>query len=182
VKDRSFDADTAERMLRGESTGPRILTELLTAATSEPTTENLSGEETAVAAFREARSLASRRPRRLSALFSLKAALIGLLLLLAGGVTAAAAAQHLPGPLGNRHSHGTPTPTVSRTVETHTPRRSPSPPTPDQPDKQDERPADHAHAGTPRATHHPAPPTRPTHPTKPTAAHPKNSHIPPGRR
>jgi hypothetical protein len=129
VNDSNLNADIAERMLRGEPTGPPELAELLAAASSELATEDLSGEETAVAAFREARSRQSWRPhsRRLSALVSLKAALIGLLLILAGGVALAATSQHLPGPLGgNKPSHGTRTQATSRPSVTET---SPAPPT-----------------------------------------------------
>jgi hypothetical protein len=178
----SFDADTTERILRGEPTRPSKLAELLTAATSELTTEDLSGEETAVAAFLEARSLhpGELRLRRLSALVSLKGALIGMLLLLAGGTTLATTSQHLPGPFGNEHPHSTRTPTVSPTAVPHLPPRTPSRPTPEPHDKHGTHPADSTHPGTPHVTHHPRSPTQPTH--QPTAAHPKNSHMPPRRR
>jgi hypothetical protein len=132
VTDPRLDSDTAEWMLRGEPTGPPRLSELLAAAVSEPARRDSHGEEAAVAAFRASRSLPHRQPHRLSALVSLKAALIGMLLILAGGITAAAAAQHLPGPLGNEHPHRTRTPATPRTVATRTPPRPASRPTPHQ--------------------------------------------------
>jgi hypothetical protein len=152
VNDPSINADIAERMLRGEPTGPPGLAELLAAASSELATEDLSGEETAVAAFREARSHELRRPhrRRLSALVSLKAALIGLLLILAGGVAVGVTSQHLPGPLGNKPSHGTRTPSTSRTNVTETSPRAPSRST------RASTPAQHdEHAEHPEKTAHP---------------------------
>ena len=153
-----LNADIAERMLRGEPTGPPELAGLLAAASSELATEDLSGEETAVAAFREARS---RRPhpRRLSALVSLKAALIGLLVILVGGVAVAVTSQHLPGPLGNKPSHGVRTPATSRTSVTGTSPRAPSRSTPAQNDK---------HAERPKKT---APPQKPPHPAKGPKSH-----------
>ena len=150
-----LNADIAERMLRGEPTGPPELARLLAAASSELATEDLRGEETAVAAFREARSHRSRRPhpRRLSALAGLKAALIGLFLILVGGVAVAVTSQHLPGPLGNRPSHGTRTPATSRTGVTGTSPRAPSRPTPAQHDKQPELPKNTPH---PQESPHPS--------------------------
>jgi hypothetical protein len=148
VNDPSLNADIAERMLRGEPTGPPELAELLAAASSELATEDLSGEETAVAAFREARSRQSwwPHPRRLSALVSLKAALIGLLLILAGGVAVGVTSQHLPGPLWDRPSHGTRTPATSRTSVTETSPRAPSRSTPAQHDKHAEHRQKTAHS------------------------------------
>jgi hypothetical protein len=159
VNDPSLNADIAERMLRGEPTGPPELAELLAAASSELATEDLSGEETAVTAFREARSRQSWRPhpRRLSALVSLKAALIGLLLILAGGVAVGVTSQHLPGPPGDRSSHGTRTPATSRTSVTETSPRAPSRSTPAQHDKH----AKHAKHGKKTAL-----PQKPPHPAK----------------
>jgi hypothetical protein len=161
VNDPSLNADIAERMLRGEPTGPPELAELLAAASSELATEDLSGEEAAVAAFREARSRQSWRPhpRRLSALVSLKAALIGLLLILAGGVAVGVTSQHLPGPLGNKPSHGTRTPATSRTSVTETSPRAPSRSTPAQHDK---------HAEYPKKTPHPQ---KSPHPSKNPKSH-----------
>jgi hypothetical protein len=174
VNDPSLNADIAERMLRGEPTGPPGLAELLAAAASELATEDLSGEETAVAAFRDARSRQSWRPRsrRLSALVSLKAALIGLLLILAGGVAVAVTSQHLPGPLRNRPSHGTRTPATSRTsVTEETSPRAPSRSTPAQHDKHVERPKTTAH---PQKPPHPAkkPKSSKPHKPKPTTSIP----------
>lgn len=124
---------TAERMLRGEPTGPPRLAALLTAVSSEPPPGRPDGEEAAVAAFREARSLPSRRSyrRRLTAA-GWKAALVGLLLALAGGAAMAATGHHLPRPLGNGQPHDTPTSTISDTLQTRTtlrmsPHRAPHP-------------------------------------------------------
>jgi hypothetical protein len=179
VNDPSPDAETAERMLRGESTGPPKLAELLGAASSGLTTEDLNGEQAAVAAFRQTRSTPSTRPstRRLSALVSLKAALIGLLLLLAGGVTAATASQHLPSPLGNKHTHSTRTPTTPQTVVTRTPPRAPSPSTPgNQPTEPTSGATrtEHSHAANPQA----APAKKHPHPTKKPRSTPSKGHKP----
>jgi hypothetical protein len=48
------DPETTERMLRGEPTGPPHLAALLAAASADLDTEDLGGEEAAVAAFRAA--------------------------------------------------------------------------------------------------------------------------------
>lgn len=130
MTDPGLDSDTAERMLRGQHTGPPKLAGLLAAASSDLSTEDLTREEAAVAAFRVAHSGRSgqRRGRRLPALVSLKTALTGLVLLLAGGVAMAATAQHLPGPLGNDRPHPTRTPVTSNRVQTRiAPRRSARP-------------------------------------------------------
>lgn len=110
MKDPGLDPDTAERMLRGERTRPHPLADLLAAA-AEPTREELSGEDTAAAAFVAARSAPGRRRRRTrpSVSFVLKVA-AALLVLLAGGVTVATAARHLPGPLGGDHPRHVRTP------------------------------------------------------------------------
>ncbi|MCW2861170.1 MAG: hypothetical protein JWP48_2878 [Actinoallomurus sp.] len=175
MNDPRLDAETAERMLRGEATGPPELAELLGAASSRLATEDLNGEEAAVAAFRQKRAIPARQPRRrpLAALVSLKAAFIGLLLILTGGVTVAAASQHLPGPLGNKHIHSTQT---SETSETRTPPRTPSPshqgnqpaePTPRSPH------TEHSHAANPQEA---APPKKHPHPTKKPKSTPSKGH------
>jgi hypothetical protein len=141
VNDPRIDPGIAERMLRGETAGPPEVAELLVAASSDLAAGDPSGEEAAVAAFRSARSPHPRRTRhlRISALVSLKAALIGLLLVLAGGV--AVASQHLPGPLGNKPPHDTRTPSTSRTSVTHiTPPRATSGSTPAPHDERSEHP------------------------------------------
>lgn len=132
MKESCLDLHTAEQMLRGEPTGPPELAELLATATSEPAAEELEGEEAALAAFLQARALADRqpRPRRLSPSVSLRATLIGFLLLLAGGVTAAAASQRLPGPLGGTHTHPTSTPKTSEMIQTRPPASASSGPDP----------------------------------------------------
>lgn len=163
MNDPGLGPGTAERMLRAEPTGPPKLAALLTAAAScEPTTEDLNGEQAALAAFREARSLHPRRPRirRLPALVSAKAALIGLLLILAGGITAAAASQHLPGP--NKHAHKNRTPTNSQTTVTPILPRAPSRPTPD------------SHHKHPQKTAHPK---KHPHPTKKPKRNPPKSNL-----
>jgi hypothetical protein len=165
MNDPRLDPDTAEQMLRGEPTGPPGLAELLAAASAELAAEDLNGEEAAVAAFRETRShLHSRQPstRRLlrPPLIGMKAALIGLLLILAGGVTVAATSQHLPGPLGNRHSHNTRTPATSQTVMTRTTPQAPWHHTPNQ-----------------HAEHHDKYPQRTAHPKK----HPHPTKKPKGK-
>ena len=116
-----LDPHTAERMLRGEPTGPPRLAALLAAASESPT-EKLDGEEAAVAAFRQARALPSRQTyRRWLTAVGWKAALVGLLLVLAGGTAMAAAGWHLPGPLGNKQPHNGRTPTISDTLGPRTP-------------------------------------------------------------
>jgi cytoskeletal protein RodZ len=126
VNDRRLDAETAERMLRGEATGSPELAAVLAAASSGLAADDPKGEEAAVAAFREASRARQPRTRRLSVLLSLKGALIGLLLLLTGGVAVAATTQHLPGPLGHRHPDSGRTPATSRTYGTPSaPRASP---------------------------------------------------------
>jgi outer membrane biosynthesis protein TonB len=150
-----LDRETAERMLRGEPTGPPRLAELLTAASSELATEDLNGERAALAAFHQARSLRSGRPsmRRLPAPMSLKAALIGLLLLLAGGVTVATTAQHLTSPPENKPVHSTRTPATPRTLITRTPPRASSRPTTDRhEEKREKQPRKTAH---PKKSSHP---------------------------
>jgi hypothetical protein len=115
-----IDSETAERMLRGQHTGPPALAELLAAASAKPLENDLTGEEAAVAAFRGAQSHPEpQRPRTRhlkSRLLTVKAALIALLLTLAGGVAMAATSQHLPGPLGNARSHPTRRPATSQTA------------------------------------------------------------------
>lgn len=157
-----LDPHTVERMLRGEPIGPPRLAALLAAAaSSEPPAERLhgeDGEEAAVAAFQEARSLPSMQPhrRRLTAA-GWKAALVGLLLVLAGGAAVAMAAtgRDLPGPLGNRQSHDPRTPTISDTRTRIPPRTSPH------------RAA--GHQNTPRRQTRPTPPVT-THSVHPTPA------------
>ena len=163
MNDPDLNADIAERMLRGEPTGPPQLAELLAAASSQSAVEDLSGEETAVAAFREARSRRPR-PRRLSALVGLKAALIGLLLILAGGVAVAVTSEHLPGPLGNKPSHGTRTPATSRTSVTGASPRAPSRSTPARRDTHAAHPKETAH---PQKSPHPAKKPKSSKPHKP---------------
>jgi hypothetical protein len=140
VNDPSLDADTAERMLRGQATGSPELTALLAAASSGLAPGGPHGEEAAVAAFREARRARQPSARRLSALLSLKAALIGLLLVLTGGVAVAATTQHLPGPLGHGHPNGGRTPATSRTFGTPAPGRASPHPTADRDGTQATRP------------------------------------------
>jgi hypothetical protein len=159
-----LDAGTAEGMLRGESTGPPELAELLAAAASGLAAEDGNGEEAAVAAFRRTRSIHSTRPstRRLSASVGLKAALIGFVLVLAGGVTAVTTSQHLPGPLDTRHSPSTRTPTPPRKLVSRTPPPAPSRPT----SGRTAEPTPHAtrtHAAHPQKT---ARPKEHPHPTK----------------
>ncbi|WP_329246584.1 hypothetical protein OG417_51940 [Actinoallomurus sp. NBC_01490] len=124
--DSGLDPDTAERMLRGEPTGPPRLARLLAAASAPPETGRAEGEQAALAAYRAARlGSRARRGRRIPALLSLKAALIGLALLLTGGVAVAATAHHLTAPPGDRRPHHTRTADTSTTLLTRdTPRRS----------------------------------------------------------
>lgn len=164
MNDPRLDADTAERMLRGEPTGPPGLAELLAAASSGRTAPDPNGEEAAVAAFRETRP--APRPRRRTASTGLKAALIGLALVLVGGVAVAATTRHLPGPLGNRHPHRTGTPATSQTIETRTTPRESSRPGPDRPDgppgKPPTHPAPSAHPQEiPHKKEHPHPAKKP---------------------
>jgi hypothetical protein len=112
-----LDRDTVERMLRGEDTGPPGVAELLTAMSAGPVRDDLRGEEAAVAAFREARAALgavapARRRLLMPRVLAVKAALAGILLMLAGGV-AVAASPHLPQPIGTMHP-----PAATRTPET----------------------------------------------------------------
>lgn len=125
--------DTIERILGGRDAGPPKLAGLFAAISCDLTTEDPTGEEAAVTAFRAARSHRSGQPsvRRLPSLVSVKTALIGLMLLLSGGVAMAATAHHLHNPLGNRHPGRTRTPATSDTPQTRTPPRIPSRPAPE---------------------------------------------------
>ncbi len=135
-----LDHDTAERMLCGEDAGPGGLAALLSAMSATPLRDDPRGEEAAVAAFRRARAgtetpVVVRGPWR-SRLLAVKAALAGLLLILAGGV-AVAASPHLPRSLGKGHASATPTLTAPRRPMKHltvlppphtsSPTRAPSP-------------------------------------------------------
>jgi hypothetical protein len=126
-----LDRDTVERMLRGEDTGPPDVAGLLAAMAAAPVRNDRRGEEIAVAAFREARpGVPAPCPRRLllSRVLTVKAALAGILLVLAGGV-AVAASPHLAEPAGDRHPSATHTPTPATsesaakqlTAPSHTP-------------------------------------------------------------
>lgn len=129
MNDPGLDPDTAERMLRGESAGPPKLAALLAAAAARPV-RNPDGEEAAAAAFREARSLPSARPRRVPALAGLKAAVAALVLLLAGGVAVAATGQHSHGPASTGNPGRTGAPAGSgRTTARYGPSLSPRPST-----------------------------------------------------
>jgi hypothetical protein len=117
------DRDTVERMLRGEDAGPPELAALLAAVSARPLREDPRGEAIAVTAFREARSglpLRAPAPRRLlrSRMLAIKAALVGFLLILAGGVAVAASA-HLSKPLGTARTPATHTPTTSESATKH---------------------------------------------------------------
>ncbi|MGH3373595.1 MAG: hypothetical protein ACRDP6_02525 [Actinoallomurus sp.] len=136
-----LDRDTVERMLRGEDTGPPNVAELLTAMSARPVRKDRRGEERAVAAFREARrtldvpaTAPAPAPRRLlvSRVLAVKAALAGILLMLAGGV-AVAASPHLPQPHGTKHTPATHTPSTSQSAAkrlTTAPSPAPSSPYP----------------------------------------------------
>jgi hypothetical protein len=108
MNDSRIDADTAERLLRGEPVGPPVLAALLTAASDEASAAADHREEAAVTAFRDARSRhAPRRaapPSRRIRPRTARTALIAFLLLLLTGA-AAATSDHLPGPFGSRHDH-----------------------------------------------------------------------------
>lgn len=124
--------DTAERMLRGERTGPPALADLLAAAAATPVDDDPVAEEAAVAAFRVARIAGtSQRARRRPRLLSFKTAVLGLLLALAGGVTAVTVANRQADPPAHRHSPATHEPVTSRTAgsrgDAATPRRNGGP-------------------------------------------------------
>ncbi|MFB9832978.1 hypothetical protein [Actinoallomurus acaciae] len=122
MNDPGLDPDTAERMLRGEPTGPPELVRLFAAATSHPQIAHTEGEEAAVAAYRAAHAgRQTRRRRRIRALISLKAALIGLLLLLTGGVAMAATAHRLTGSPDDKPHHHARTPDTAKTFLTNNP-------------------------------------------------------------
>ncbi|MGI5224683.1 hypothetical protein [Actinoallomurus sp. CA-142502] len=120
MNDPGLDLDTAERMIRGEPTGPPRLARLLAAASALPETVRTEGEQAALAAYRAAHAdRRGRRRRRVPALISVKAALIGLLLLLTGGVAMAATAHHLARSPEDKRSHHARTPDTSKTFLTH---------------------------------------------------------------
>jgi hypothetical protein len=144
-----LDPDTAERMLRGEPAGPPHLARLLAAAAAHHETgQPTEGEEAALTAYRLARL--DRRRRRSPALLSLKAALIGLALLLTGGVAMAATAHHLAGTPENKQHHHASTPHTSKTFLTHDAPGESVRPSATRPTRRPEHPA-HSH---PRATPH----------------------------
>lgn len=152
-----LDRDTVERMLHGEDAGPPELAAWLAAVSARPLREDPRGEAIAVTAFREARSglpLRAPAPRLLrSRVLAIKAALVGFLLILAGGVAVAASA-HLPKPLGTARTPATHTPTTSQSATKHltAPVRPRAPASP--------RPAHHRHH-RPEKPHHR---TKQTHP------------------
>ncbi|GLY88346.1 hypothetical protein [Actinoallomurus iriomotensis] len=117
MNDPGLDLDTAERMIRGEPTGPPGLARLLAAA-ARPETTRAEGEQAALAAYRAALQ-PQRRRRRVPTLISVKAALIGLLLLLTGGVAVAATAHHFARSPEDKRPHHTRTPDTSKTFLTH---------------------------------------------------------------
>jgi hypothetical protein len=134
-----IDRFTAERLLRGETAGPDQLAELLTATAPPGERGLLAGEETAVAAFREAHLVPAPQLRKrsmiktaLAKLLTLKVAAVALTATAtaAGGVTLAAGSGHLPESLGGAAPTARPTPThttgkTSATRDGH-PNASPS--------------------------------------------------------
>lgn len=107
MKDSGLNRDTAERMLRGESVGPPRLARVLAAAAPKPAAGETETEVAVLAAFRAAsaeRQVRGSR-RRFGALVSLKAALVGLVVLLTGGVAMAATARHHSVPQEHPHPH-----------------------------------------------------------------------------
>jgi hypothetical protein len=182
VKRPGLDPETAERMLHGERIGPPALAELLAAVAFDPAAEALAGEEAAVAAFHHARSLPAQPVRtRRSTSTSLRATIIGLLLLLlAGGVTMVAASHRLPGSPGGRHSPAR-NPATSGTLQ-----RAPSS-VPERPEASRSPGAQPGHrTPTPHSTHStksPGPatsglPIPPTAPKLPTPTKPAKGKVP----
>lgn len=114
--------DAAERMLRGEPTGPPALADLLAEAAATPVSADPVAEEAAVAAFRVARLTGPRprpRARRRPRLLTFKTALLGLVLAGAGGVTAATVAAHQAEPPARRQAPATHQSVDSSTTGTH---------------------------------------------------------------
>lgn len=130
MNDSRLDLDTTERMLRGEATGPSELAALLAAASARLTTEDLNGEEAAVAAFRAAYLVREQSRRGLfrRPLTGVKVVVAAFVVTLASGITVMAATSYnLPGGRGNPHpSAGTHAPMTSRTDATHSPPQAPS--------------------------------------------------------
>ncbi|GAA4595902.1 hypothetical protein GCM10023194_66620 [Planotetraspora phitsanulokensis] len=111
-----IDRLTAERLLRGETAGPDQLAELLAAAAA-PRGE-LSGEEAAVAAFREAHLVPALQQRKQSMIktallkfVTLKVAAAALSATAVGGVALATGTGHLPESLGGPVPSARPTAT-----------------------------------------------------------------------
>jgi hypothetical protein len=132
---------SAQRLLRGEGTGPDRLTELLAAAAAPASREELGGEEAAVTAFREAHLAPAHQQRRqsmiktaLAKLLTLKVAAAALTVTAAGGVALAAGTGNLPHSLGGgtptaqpTPSHDGGTPHTSKAAAAHDHSASPSP-------------------------------------------------------
>jgi hypothetical protein len=108
---------TAQRLLRGEATGPDRLAELLATAAAPVARDELVGEEVAISAFQEAH-LAPAHPLRsksmiktaLAKLLTLKVAAVALTATAAGGVALAAGTGHLPDSVGGGTPTAQPTP------------------------------------------------------------------------
>lgn len=119
TRDRRIDDEAAERMLSGRPTDPSPVADVLAAAAAPPRAGELTGEETAVAAFREARVDAAASGRRglWSRVLSVRAAA----LVAAGAVGAAAvvALAYTVDPPGRGESRlaGTPGPAPAPRTE-----------------------------------------------------------------
>jgi hypothetical protein len=117
--------------------------------------------------------------RRISAWVSLKTVLVGLVVVLTGGVTAAVAAQHLPGPLKGGHSHSEHTPTMSQTGTPTVPRQPSPPHRPNRPDRSNG--PDRPHRSN-RSDQTDRPDLPATHPRRtPKAPHPEKHPHPTGK-
>ncbi|MCW2861239.1 MAG: hypothetical protein JWP48_2947 [Actinoallomurus sp.] len=109
---------TAQRLLRGETTGPDRLAELLATAVAPVARDGLVGEEAAISAFRDAHLAPAPQLRRqsviktaLAKLLTIKVAAAALTATAAGGVALAAGTGHLPESVGGAAPTAQPAPT-----------------------------------------------------------------------
>jgi hypothetical protein len=114
---RRIDRHTAEQLLRGvpgaPSAAPDRLTAVLAAATAPARPGELSGEEAALAAFRQAKLAPAARPRHRSTLarvVSVKVAALSLAVTGLGGIAVAAGSGALPNPLDRKPPVASPSP------------------------------------------------------------------------
>jgi hypothetical protein len=121
---RRIGRSTAQRLLRGQTAGPTQLAELLVTVAAPAERAELTGEEAAVSAFREAHLVPALQQGRtsviktaLAKLLTIKVAAAALTATAAGGVALAAGTGHLPGSAGG--AAPTDRPTATHDTRTH---------------------------------------------------------------